>query len=71
MTLDMQNGKVVWHGADPLDLGSRPTLAASDPDSSLFLKWADPSEQEAERFEVYERALRALTGADAGSARSS
>ncbi len=53
----LQNGAVIWHGADPRGPGSRRLLSGSDPASAVYLKWADPQEEEGERFEVYESAL--------------
>lgn len=51
----LQDGEVVWHGADPSGLGSRRELSGARKDSALWLKKADPEELEGERWEVYER----------------
>lgn len=53
----MQDGEVIWHGADPSDLPSRRVLSGERKESAIFLKLADPEECEGEHFEVYEREL--------------
>jgi len=56
----LQDGEVVWHGADPGKLGSRRDLSGRNKDSALFLKKADPEEAEDERWAVYEKNLVAI-----------
>ncbi|MCK5119255.1 MAG: DUF362 domain-containing protein [Candidatus Latescibacteria bacterium] len=53
----LQDGRVVWHGEDTRNLGSRWGLSGENKDSALFLKWVDPEEAEGENFELYERIL--------------
>ena len=54
----MQDGKVVWHGEDPTNLGSRRELSGANKDSALWLKLVDPAEAEGERFAAYEECLQ-------------
>ena len=54
----MQDGQVVWNGADPSNLGSRRKLSGDRKDSALWLKYVDPEEGEGERFERYSECLR-------------
>ena len=54
----MQDGQVVWNGADPSNLGSRRKLSGDRKDSALWLKYVDPAEGEGERFERYSECLR-------------
>ena len=54
----MQDGQVVWNGADPSNLGSRRQLSGDKKDSALWLKYVDPAEGEGERFERYNECLR-------------
>ena len=54
----MQDGQVVWNGADPSNLGSRRQLSGDKKDSALWLKYVDPAEGEGERFERYGECLR-------------
>ncbi|MBN1670016.1 MAG: DUF362 domain-containing protein [Kiritimatiellae bacterium] len=56
----LQDGHVVWHGAEPWKEGSRRGLSGGQRDHALWLKFADPDEAEGEHFEVYEETLRAL-----------
>ena len=53
----MQDGQVVWNGADPTNLGSRRQLSGNKKDSALWLKYVDPEEHEGERFGAYEECL--------------
>jgi uncharacterized protein (DUF362 family) len=53
----LQDGDVVWHGADPANLGSRRELSGDKKDRALFLKLVDPDEVEGERFGVYDECL--------------
>jgi uncharacterized protein (DUF362 family) len=53
----LQEGEVIWHGADASALRSRRDLAGQRKDSAIFLKKADPDEFEQEHFEIYEREL--------------
>lgn len=53
----MQDGKVVWNGEDPTNLGSRRKLSGKRKDSALWLKYVDPEEREGEHFERYEQCL--------------
>ncbi len=54
----MQDGQVVWNGADPSNLGSRRKLSGDNKDSALWLKYVDPAEGEGEHFECYSECLR-------------
>ena len=54
----MQDGQVVWNGADPSNLGSRRQLSGDKKDSALWLKYVDPAEGEGECFERYSECLR-------------
>lgn len=54
----MQDGKVVWNGEDPTNLGSRRELSGKRKDSALWLKYVDPDEREGEHFERYEECLK-------------
>lgn len=56
----MQDGKVVWSGADPSKLGSRRELSGDRKDSALWLKLVDPDETEGERFGAYEESLEGM-----------
>jgi hypothetical protein len=57
----LQDGDVVWHGADPAVLrGSRRDLSGRKKDRALWLKLVDPDETEGERFSVYDECLAAL-----------
>jgi len=53
----LQDGAVVWHDRDRPHGFSRRHLAGARSDSALWLKYVDPDETEAERFEVYSREL--------------
>ncbi|HEY3082273.1 MAG TPA: DUF362 domain-containing protein [Chloroflexota bacterium] len=57
----LQDGDVVWHGADPSNLGSRRDLSRDKKDRALWLKLVDPDETEGERFSVYDECLAAMT----------
>jgi uncharacterized protein (DUF362 family) len=56
----LQEGKVVWSGPDPANLGSRRKLSGGKKDQGMWLKLVDPEEVEGERFEVYEDCLSRL-----------
>ena len=56
----MQDGKVVWSGLDPSNLGSRRELSGEKKDSALWLKLVDPEEREGEKFSVYEECLERI-----------
>ena len=56
----LQDGDVVWHGADPSNLGSRRQLSGDKKDSALWLKLVDPEEIEGERFGVDDECLAAM-----------
>lgn len=53
----LQDGEVVWHGADPARLASRRVLSGDRKDRALWLKLVDPNETEGERFAVYDDCL--------------
>jgi len=53
----LQDGDVVWHGADPANLGSRRHLSGGKKDRALWLKLVDPEETEGEQFGVYDQCL--------------
>ena len=57
----LQDGDVIWHGADPANLGSRRQLSGQKKDQGMWLKLVDPEETEGERFETYEACL-GMTG---------
>jgi hypothetical protein len=59
----LQDGEVVWHGADPRGLGSRRHLSGERRDRALFLKLVDPQETEGEQFGVYDRCLAEMGAA--------
>ena len=44
----MQDGKVVWNGSDPTNLGSRRKLSGDRKDSALWLKYVDPDDKKKE-----------------------
>ena len=50
----LQDGEVVWSGADPSNLGSRRLLSGGKKDRAMWLKLADPEEREGEQYGVYE-----------------
>jgi uncharacterized protein (DUF362 family) len=54
----LQDGEVVWHGADPTGLESRRVLAGEKTDSALWLKLVDPEEKEGECFGAYSECMR-------------
>ena len=54
----LQDGQVVWNGADPSNLGSRRDLSGDEKGSALWLKYVDSEEEEGERFERYSECLR-------------
>lgn len=56
----LQDGDVVWHGADPANLGSRRELSGRKKDQGMWLKLVDPEETEGERFAAYDECLTAL-----------
>jgi uncharacterized protein (DUF362 family) len=56
----LQDGDVVWHGADPANLASRRVLSGDKKDRALWLKLVDPDESEGERFAVYDECLARL-----------
>jgi hypothetical protein len=57
----MQDGEVVWHGADPSIITSHREFSGKRPGSALWLKLVDPEEREGERFEVYEQCLSLMS----------
>ena len=57
----LQDGDVVWHGADPANLGSRRELSGKKKDQGMWLKLVDPEETEGERFAAYDECLAALS----------
>jgi len=59
----LQDGEVVWHGADPAHLGSRRDLSGDKQDRALWLKLVDPEETEQERFAAYDECLAEMTAA--------
>jgi hypothetical protein len=59
----LQDGQVVWHGADPANLGSRRSLSGEKRDRALWLKLVDPEETERERFAVYDQNLARMDAA--------
>lgn len=56
----LQDGDVRWHDPAGTINVSRRDLAGKHPDRALFYKYVDPSESEAERYNVYERALATM-----------
>jgi hypothetical protein len=60
----LQDGEVVWSGADPSVLrGSRRDLSGDKKDRALWLKLVDPQENEGEQFGVYDEVLREMSAA--------
>lgn len=60
----LQDGDVVWHGADPAVLrASRRDLSGGKLDRALWLKLVDPEETERERFGVYDQCLAEMGAA--------
>ena len=55
----LQDGDIVWSGADPSSLGSRRKLSGDKKDQAMWLKLVDPEEVEGERFGAYEECLAA------------
>lgn len=53
----LQDGEVIWSGADPQQAGSVQEIAARKGDQAVWLKLADPDEREGEHMEVYENIL--------------
>ncbi len=56
----LQDGEVLWNGADLRHLGSRRRLSGRKPGRAIWLKLVDPDNVEEEHFEVYERNLEKL-----------
>jgi uncharacterized protein (DUF362 family) len=59
----LQDGQVVWHGADPANLGSRRNLSGERRERALWLKLVDPEETEGEQFAVYDQCLAEMSAA--------
>lgn len=57
----LQDRDVVWSGPDPARAGSVQKVSAGR-NSAVWLKMADPGEQEGEHYEVYEAILRNFPG---------
>ncbi len=55
----LQDGDVIWSGADPSEAASVMDLRGERRDHAVFLKLVDPEEREGEHWEVYERLLAA------------
>ncbi len=55
----LQDGDVIWNGADPSEAASVLDLRGERRDQAVFLKLVDPEEREGEHWEVYERLLAA------------
>lgn len=53
----LQDGDVVWSGADPSQAGPVQQLSGAKPDQAVWLKRVDPAEREGERYRVYEQLL--------------
>ncbi len=56
----LQDNEVIWHGADPMNLGSRRGLTRGRPDSALWMKLVDPQDMEGEHFQIYEENLEKI-----------
>ncbi|MCZ6680896.1 MAG: DUF362 domain-containing protein [Candidatus Poribacteria bacterium] len=55
----LQDGEVVWSGAQPENAGAVQQLSGERNDQAVWLKLVDPDEKEGERMRVYERLLAA------------
>ena len=55
----LQDGEVIWSGAEPQQAGAVGEIAARKGDQAVWLKLADPDEREGEHVEVYENILAA------------
>ena len=55
----LQDGEVIWSGAEPQQAGAVGEIAARKEDQAVWLKLADPDEREGEHVEVYENILAA------------
>ncbi|NKB66092.1 MAG: DUF362 domain-containing protein [Candidatus Latescibacteria bacterium] len=53
----LQDGEVIWSGAEPHQAGAVQQVAAAKPGQAVWLKLADPDEREGERMQVYEDIL--------------
>jgi hypothetical protein len=53
----LQEGEVVWHGADPSQAGKVQKLSGTKKDQAVWLKLVDPAEREGEQYRVYEQLL--------------
>lgn len=53
----LQDGEVIWSGAEPQQAGAVQEIAARKKDQAVWLKLADPEEREGEHMEVYEKIL--------------
>ncbi len=53
----LQDGEVIWSGAEPQQAGAVQEIAARKKDQAVWLKLADPEEREGEYMEVYEKIL--------------
>jgi hypothetical protein len=53
----LQEGEVVWNGADPSQAGPVKKLSGANPDQAVWLKLVDPAEREGEQYRVYEQLL--------------
>ena len=60
--LGLQQGEVVWNGADPEAAGPVQKLSGQKPDQAVWLKRVDPAEREGEQYQVYEQLLAGSGG---------
>jgi hypothetical protein len=56
----IQRGQVRWHDPEGRVPASRRELAGEQKNESLYFKFVDPEEREAERYGIYERALEKI-----------
>jgi hypothetical protein len=53
----LQEGKVIWSGADPSQAGPVQKLSGEKKEQAVWLKLVDPAEREGEQYQVYEQLL--------------
>ncbi|MGY8822595.1 MAG: hypothetical protein ACKVJG_01405 [Candidatus Latescibacterota bacterium] len=53
----LQDGEVIWSGAEPQRAGAVQEIAARKKDQAVWLKLVDEEEREGEHMEVYEKIL--------------
>jgi uncharacterized protein (DUF362 family) len=61
----LQEGEVVWSGANPEEAGPVQNVSGQKPDQAVWLKRVDPNEREGEQYQVYEQLLAGGGGSPA------